>query len=128
MEKVAFKICQRDYSLKTDENPEMIIKLARSLENSISYVARIARGTTEVEITTLAAMIQICDIASELGNERAALEQVRQQLEEMERKAKASVKQLTSDAAKKDSEINKLNSLIEELNVVIGEKPLIFFF
>ena len=122
MEKVSFKICQRDYSLKTDENPEMITKLARQLENSIGYVARIARGTTEVEITTLAAMIQICEIQSELNKQREALEQIKLQLEETDKKAKSGIQALSAEIAKKDSEINNLKASVEELSSVIKEK------
>lgn len=62
MEKVTVRICQRDYSLKTDESPEKIIKLAEQLEHTIHFVARKAKGMSETEITTLAAMLLISDI------------------------------------------------------------------
>ena len=66
MEKVTVRICQRDYSLKTDESPEKIIKLAEQLEHTIHFVARKAKGMSETEITTLAAMLMISDIENGL--------------------------------------------------------------
>lgn len=125
MEKVAFKICQRDYSLKTDENPEMIIKLARQLERSIGQIARIARSTSEIEITTLAAMIEICDIQGRLNADSAALEQVKQQLSETEQKTKSDIQGLTADLSKRDNEIKALKESAEKFEAVINAKESI---
>lgn len=67
MEKVTVTINRREYSLKTDENPEKIKRLAYALEKNITYVARIAKGSSETEITTMAAMLLLCDVENEVS-------------------------------------------------------------
>ena len=81
MEKVTVKICGREYSLKTDENPEKIVKLARQLENTINYVGRKIRGMSEIEFTTMGAMILICDIENIIRKDMESAEVLKKQLE-----------------------------------------------
>lgn len=81
MEKVTVKICGREYSLKTDENPEKIVKLAHQLENTINYVGRKIRGMSEVEFTTMGAMILICDIENIIRKDIETAEELKKQLE-----------------------------------------------
>ena len=84
MEKVTVKICGREYSLKTDENPEKIVKLARQLENTINYVGRKIRGMSEVEFTTMGAMILICDIENIIRKDIESAEELKKQLESVQ--------------------------------------------
>ena len=81
MEKVTVKICGREYSLKTDENPEKIIKLAQQLEKTITYVARKIRGMSEIEFTTMGAMILIGEIESIIRKDAESAEELQKKLE-----------------------------------------------
>ena len=81
MEKVTVKICGREYSLKTDESPEKIIKLAQQLEKTITYVARKIRGMSEIEFTTMGAMILIGEIESIIRKDAESAEEMKKQLE-----------------------------------------------
>ena len=81
MEKVTVRICGREYSLKTDENPEKIVELARQLEKTITYVGRKIRGMSEVEFTTMGAMILIGEIESMIRKKMESAEELKNQLE-----------------------------------------------
>ena len=81
MEKVTVKICGREYSLKTDENPEKIISLASQLEKTITYVARKIRGMSEIEFTTMGAMILICDIENIIRKDMESAEVLQKRLD-----------------------------------------------
>lgn len=82
MEKVTVKIAGRDYSLKTDDSPEKIVKLAAQLEKNISYVARHTRSMNEVEITTMASLILLGEIESIIRGDVSAAEEMQKQLDD----------------------------------------------
>ena len=94
MEKVTVRICGREYSLKTDENPEKIVKLARQLENTINYVGRKIRGMSEVEFTTMGAMILICDIENIIRKDIDTAEELKKQLEAVQEQLAATNERL----------------------------------
>ena len=98
MEKVTVKICGREYSLKTDESPEKIIELAHRLEKTITYVGRKIRGMSEIEFTTMGAMILIGEIESTIHKEKEYAEQLQKQLEGVR-------SQLSSTNAKLDEQL-----------------------
>ena len=82
MEKVTVKIAGRDYSLKTDDSPEKIVKLAEQLEKNISYVARNTRNMNEVEITTMASLILLGEIESIIRGDVNSAEEMQKQLDD----------------------------------------------
>ena len=94
MEKVTVKICGREYSLKTDENPEKIVKLAKQLENTINYVGRKIRGMSEIEFTTMGAMILICDIDNVIRKDMESAEELKKQLDAVQAKLTLTSKRL----------------------------------
>lgn len=68
MEKISLKICQREYSFKTDEKPEKIEKLASQLEKTIAQVSRKLLGKSEAEIVTFASVIMLSDLENIISN------------------------------------------------------------
>lgn len=84
MEKVTVKIYGREYSLKTDESPEKIIKLASQLEKTITYVSRKIRGMSEIECTTMGAMILIGEVESVIRKDAESAEVLKKRLESVQ--------------------------------------------
>lgn len=129
MEKVSVKICQRDYSLKTDESPEKIKKLAEQLEQTILYVSRKARGMNETEITTLASMILISDIENVLKKDIATAEELQEEInrlknnetlhlaeiEELKRELEEQRAVAADDTAQKEKLLSEKAELTSEL-------------
>lgn len=116
MEKVSFKIAQRDYSLKTDEDPQKITKLAGQLEHTISYVARKARGMNEVEITTLASMILICDMENTFSKDSISSNEAKRLLEESEKNLKEQLRSAQDAAADHERQVKQLTERLSELD------------
>lgn len=79
MEKITVKICQRDYSLKTDEKPEKLAMLAAQFEKTIAQVGRKLVGKSEIETVTFAALIMMSDIEN-IVNGKAETKELEERL------------------------------------------------
>ena len=139
MEKVTVRICQRDYSLKTDESPEKIIKLAEQLEQTIHFVSRKARGMSETEITTLASMLLISDIEnilkknyvpadeaeSKLRHVKDRLDDLRKEMAEQAAEARKEKERLTAFLEQSRQTETNLKTQIDELNKQLEKQAVI---
>jgi len=122
MEKVTVRICQRDYSLKTDESPEKIVRLAEQLEQTIHFVSRKARGMNETEITTLAAMLLISDIENILKKNYISAEEAESKLRNVKDRLDDLRKEMAEQAAVARKEKEKIiANANEEKETLIAE-------
>lgn len=116
MEKVKVTICQREYSLKTDESPEKIKKLAAELEKTIIYIARKTRAQGEVDTVILASMILLSDIETIIREGMPNIDALQDELaaaNEQLAAAKARVEELENGG---NSEMETENALLHEEN------------
>lgn len=123
MEKVTVKICGREYSLKTDENPETIIKLASQLEKTITYVARKIRGMSEIECTTMGAMILIGEIENINRKEAESAEMLKKRLESVQAQLDSTNAQLVEQLRiSADNPFEKENQQLKTENASLKEQ------
>ncbi|MDR0221967.1 MAG: cell division protein ZapA [Oscillospiraceae bacterium] len=121
MDKLQITICERVYSLLTDEEPERIARIAAALEERINEFKARFKGKSEAEVITLAAF----DAFDRLDKDKTALEKTVEEMEERIKRSELENRKLLIDNMNSaESEMAQLAVVKEQENSELRAKLL----
>jgi cell division protein ZapA (FtsZ GTPase activity inhibitor) len=126
MDKLQIIICNRSYTLRTDECPERIAQIAAKLDEKIAEFMTAMKGRPEYEILTIAAF----DLMEQADNAVSEAERLKAELEETEVKNKqllienmnSAGSELYQIAAVKEQENSALRAQLHDYEQVLDSK------
>ncbi|MDR0197907.1 MAG: cell division protein ZapA [Oscillospiraceae bacterium] len=121
MEKLQIRICERVYSLLTDEEPERIERIARALEERIKEFGERLKGRPETEILTLTAF----DLLDNADKDRVSYEKTSEEMnEKIKRSELENRKLLIENMNSAESELAQIAVVKEQENNELRAKLL----
>jgi DNA repair exonuclease SbcCD ATPase subunit len=126
MDKMQITICNRTYSLRTDECPQRIEEIARKLDKMLTEFTEGMKGRPEYEVLTIAAF----DLMQQADNNEAEVRKLQEKLEESEVENKqllienmnSASSELYQIAAVKEQENTALRAQIQEYEKTVDSQ------